>query len=272
MNTTPPSTPPGRLRTLIESRGFQGLVLGLIFLNAITLGLESDASIVERHGKLLHAIDAAVLAVFVFELVLRLLVHRLAFFRDAWSLFDLAIVLLALVPAMGPFAVLRALRILRALRLVSMVPSMRRVVEALLGALPGMASIGALLALLLYVAGVLATKLFGALAPEYFGALDRSLFTLFQVMTLEGWADIARPLMAERSWAWFFFVAYILVSTFAVLNLFIAVVVNAMQEQVNADMLRAEDASEQAARRERAEILAELRALRARLEQAPRQG
>lgn len=268
----PTITPSSPLRALVESRVFQGAILALIFLNALTLGLESDPSIVARHGTLLATIDRVVLVVFVVELVLRLAVHRLAFFRDAWSLFDLAIVLLALVPAMGPFAVLRALRILRALRLVSMIPSMRRVVEALLGALPGMASIGALLALLLYVAGVLATKLFGGLEPEYFGSLGRSLFTLFQIMTLEGWADIARALMAERPWAWFFFVAYILVSTFAVLNLFIAVVVNAMQEQVNADMQRSEDASEEVARRERAEILTELRALRAKLEQPPRPG
>lgn len=268
MQPNPPTHTSG-LRTLVEGRVFQGVVLALIFLNAITLGLESDASIVARHGALLATIDRVVLFVFVVELLLRLSVYRLAFFRDAWSLFDLAIVLLAVVPAMGPFAVLRALRILRALRLVSMIPSMRRVVEALLGALPGMASIAALLALLLYVAGVLATKLFGTLAPEYFGSLGSSLFTLFQIMTLEGWADIARGLMVERPWAWFFFVAYILVSTFAVLNLFIAVVVNAMQEQVNADMQSAEDASEQAARRERAEILAELRALRARLDAPP---
>jgi voltage-gated sodium channel len=143
-----------------------------------------------------------------------------------------------------------------------MVPSMRRVVAALLGALPGMGSVAALLALIIYVAAVMTTKLFGGAAPEFFGTLGRSLFSLFQVMTVEGWPDIARDVMAIRPAAWIFFVVYLLVSTFAVLNLFIAVVVNAMQEQVVAD-LRLEEAAQAAeAHAEREELLHELRALR----------
>jgi voltage-gated sodium channel len=143
---------------------------------------------------------------------------------------------IAIVPAGSAFAVLRALRVLRVLRLVSLVPSMRGVVGALLKALPGMASIIGLLGLVLYVSAVMATKLFGAIAPEHFGNLGASLFTLFQVMTVEGWPDIARGVMARSPYAWIFFVVYLLIATFMVLNLFIAVVVNAMQSKVTEDL------------------------------------
>jgi voltage-gated sodium channel len=155
------------------------------------------------------------------------------------------------------------LRVLRVLRLVAIVPSMRRVVGALLSALPGMGSIAALLALIIYVSAVMATKLFGPAAPAFFGTLGASLFSLFQVMTVEGWPDIAREVMAVRPGAWLFFVVYLLVSTFAVLNLFIAVVVNAMQEQVAADLKREEAAHAAEASAGREELLRELRELRA---------
>jgi voltage-gated sodium channel len=252
----------GRVLALVESRPFQRTIIVLIVLNAIVLGLETFPAVMARHGALLLALDQAMLAVFVVELLLRLFAHRAAFFREPWSVFDLVIVGIALVPASGPLAVLRALRVLRVLRLVSASKSMRGVVGALLGALPGMGSIAALLALVLYVASVMATKLFGAISPDYFGSLWGSLFTLFQIMTMEGWADIARDIMQEAPFAWIFFLAFILVSTFTVLNLFIAVVVNAMQEQVADEMRQEEGAHAAEAQAERKVMLEELRALR----------
>jgi voltage-gated sodium channel len=254
-----------RVRRFVESRPFQRTIIGLIVLNAIVLGLETSPAVWAQWGTQLSLADRAMLAVFVVELLLRLFAHRAAFFRDPWSVFDLVVVGIALLPASGPLAVLRALRVLRVLRLVSASKSMRGVVGALLGALPGMGSITALLALVLYVAAVMATKLFGAIAPEYFGSLGGSLFTLFQIMTMEGWADIAREVMVEAPLAWVFFLAFILVSTFTVLNLFIAVVVNAMQEQVAEEMREEEDAHAAEAQAERAVMLDELRALRREL-------
>jgi voltage-gated sodium channel len=254
-----------RVRRFVESRPFQRTIIGLIVLNAIVLGLETSPAVWAQWGTQLSLADRAMLAVFVVELLLRLFAHRAAFFRDPWSVFDLLVVGIALVPASGPLAVLRALRVLRVLRLVSASKSMRGVVGALLGALPGMGSIAALLALVLYIAAVMATKLFGAIAPEYFGSLGGSLFTLFQIMTMEGWADIAREVMVEAPLAWVFFLAFILVSTFTVLNLFIAVVVNAMQEQVAEEMREEEDAHAAEAQAERAVMLDELRALRREL-------
>jgi voltage-gated sodium channel len=255
----------GTARTVVEHRTFQPTVIGVILVNAVTLGLETSPAIVSSAGGLLHAVDRVALAVFVVDIALRLVAYGRRFWIDAWNIFDFLIVAIALVPASGPFSVLRALRVLRVLRLISMIPSMRRVVGGLLAALPGMASIAALLSLILYVAAVLGTNLFGGVAPQWFGDLGTTLFTLFQTMTGEGWGEIAREVMAEVPLAWIFFVTYILVSSFMVLNLFIAVVVSAMEGQVAAEA-RAKEAEhaadEQIVNRM---ILEEIKELRAEL-------
>ncbi len=239
MRTSPAEPAPNlreRVRVLIESARFEKSITALILANAVTLGIETSPSVAARFGDALYAFDRLVLAVFVVELLLRFFVHRSRFFADPWRVFDFVVVGIAIVPRGSAFAVLRALRVLRVLRLVSLVPSMRRVVGALLKALPGMASIVGLMGLVLYVSGVMATKLFGEIEPELFGSLGASLFTLFQIMTVEGWPDIARGVMAQSPQSWIFFVVYLLVATFMVLNLFIAVVVNAMQSQVTEDL------------------------------------
>ncbi len=248
-----------RIRVFIESARFERSITALIAVNAITLGIETSPAAIARFGPGLHVFDQVVLGVFVVELLLRFFVYRGRFFRDPWRVFDFVVVGMGLMPAGGAFTVLRALRVLRVLRLVSLVPSMRGVVGALLAALPGMASIIGLMVLVLYVSAVMATKLFGEISPEHFGRLGASLFTLFQVMTVEGWPDIARGIMAQSPNAWIFFVVYLLVATFMVLNLFIAVVVNAMQAQVSEDL---KDEGEAHTRL----ILDEVRALRREVE------
>lgn len=254
-----------RARALVEHKRFQQFIIWVIVLNAVTLGLETSDTVMAQVGDLLQVADRVMLYIFVAELVCRLYALRLRFFADPWNVFDFLIVGIALLPASGPFSVLRALRVLRVLRLVSSVPAMRRVVAGLLAAVPGMASIGALLGLIIYVAAVMATKLFGDLAPQYFDDLGTTLFTLFQTMTGEGWPDIAAAVMAQAPIAWIFFVVYILVSSFAVLNLFIAVIVSAMESQVTDDLAEAEDrhAADQAASDKL--ILDEVRALRAEI-------
>lgn len=208
----------------------QGGVLVLIVINAVLLGMETSGALMARFGTALQLADKAILTLFVLELVLRLFVHRAAFFRDPWSVFDFAVVAIALVPASGPFAVLRALRVLRVLRVLTIVPSMRRVVGALLSAIPGLSSIALVLMLIFYVFAVIATHLFGGSFPDWFGNLGRSLYTLFQVMTLESWSmGISRPVMEVMPYAWAFFIPFILFATFTMLNLFIAIIVNAMQ-------------------------------------------
>jgi voltage-gated sodium channel len=220
----------GRLRAFIDRPATQRTILALILVNAVILGLETSPSLMAAHGPLLVVLDQAILGVFVVEIAARLLVHRLAFFRDPWSVFDFVVVGVALVPATGQLAVLRALRVLRVLRILTIVPSMRRVVGALLSAIPGLSSIALVLLLIYYVFAVIATNLFAATYPEWFGDIGRSLYTLFQIMTLESWSmGIARPVMENFPYAWAFFVPFILVATFTMLNLFVAIIVSAMQ-------------------------------------------
>jgi voltage-gated sodium channel len=244
-----------RARTvrLVEAPAFQRTIVGVIVLNAITLGLETFESVQASAGGLLDTLDRVVLGIFVVELALRLFAYRMKFFRDPWSIFDLLVVGVSFVPASGGLSVLRALRIIRALRLISAVPGMRRVVSGLLGALPGMASIVLLLSLVLYVGAVLATEMYGETAPDHFGHLGDSLFTLFQVMTGEAWPDIAAQVLPSHPTAWIFFVIFILASTFVVLNLFTAVVVGAMEPEHKQEIQLDE------------EVLAEIRALRSEI-------
>jgi voltage-gated sodium channel len=221
-----------RLADLLEAPRMQGALIALILANAAVLGLETSPSAMARWGELLVRIDTAILAVFVVEIALRLVARGPRFFRDPWAVFDFVVVGIALLPASGPFAVLRALRVLRVLRLMTFVPSMRRVVGGLLAAIPGLSSVFAVIALIFYVGSVMATKLFGGQFPEWFGSLGTSAYTLFQVMTLESWSmGIARPVMEAFPHAWAFFVPFILIATFTMLNLFIAVIVNAIQAE-----------------------------------------
>lgn len=240
------------LREIVESKSTERVVTGLIILNAVTLGLETSATVMDRIGPLLILIDRIVLAAFVAEVGARLLVHRLAFFRDPWNVFDFVVVAVAAAPATQGFAVLRALRVLRVLRMITVVPSLRRVVGALVGALPGMGSIILLMALVFYVFSVMATNLFGASFPQWFGDIAASAYSLFQIMTLESWSmGIVRPVMEVYPYAWAFFVPFILCTTFTMLNLFIGIIVSAMQSE-HEEQLAAERA-EIRAERERME-------------------
>ena len=222
--------PASSLGKFIEHPRTQRVILYLILINAVLLGLETSPGVMNRFGTLIRLMDQAILAIFVIEILLRVSVHRLAFFRDPWSLFDFLVIGIALLPATGQLSVLRTLRVLRVLRVLTVVPSMRRVVAALLGAIPGLASIALVLGIIYYVFAVIATNLFATSFPEWFGNLGRSLYTLFQIMTLESWSmGIARPVMDQHPFAWMFFITFILIATFTMLNLFIAIIVNAMQ-------------------------------------------
>eukprot|EP00903_Cladosiphon_okamuranus_P001159 g1157.t1 len=253
-----------QVKALVTSRTWEFCIIGIIVLNAITLGLETNPAVMNSIGPALVLIDQIILGIFVIELALRLFAHGAKFFRDPWSLFDFAIVAIALLPSNGPLAVLRSLRILRVLRLISVVPSLRRVIGGLIAALPGMGSIVVLMALVFYVFGVMATKLFGASFPEWFGDLGASLYTLFQIMTLESWSmGIVRPVMEQYPYSWLFFVPFILCTAFTVLNLFIGIIVSAMQEEHEAEA----DANRQAIHDETGMILEEVKAMRAELNQ-----
>ena len=241
----------GRLNRLVKDVRFERTITGLIVVNAITIGLETSSVIMTFTGPVLIMLNHVILSVFVGELLLRIGAQGRAFFREPWNLFDLIVIGLALVPLTENPSVMRALRVLRVLRLASIFPRMQRVVTALLEAVPSIGAVVALLAIVFYVAGVMAIHFFGDIFPEWFGTLPRSLYSLFQVMTLESWSmGIVRPVMDVYPYAWAFFASFILISTFTMLNLFIAVVVNTYDRL---ETEAREDASE-----ERKEILEQI--------------
>ncbi len=252
-----------QLGVFIEHPLVQRGIIALILINAVLLGLETWPVAMAAAGGLIIALDRAILAMFVVEIAVRLYVYRRDFWRDPWSVFDFAVIAIALLPTIDQFAVLRALRVLRVMRLLTMVPSMRRVVGALLGAIPGLMSIALVLMIVYYVFAVIATHLFAADYPEWFGHLGRSLYTLFQIMTLESWSmGIARPVMDNFPYAWAFFVPFILVATFTMLNLFIAIIVNAMQTFSDKEQQETVAVIEQSRERIESDLYAEMQLLR----------
>lgn len=230
MNQTSPSLR-AHVAAFVDRPAVQNFIFAVILFNAVILGLETSDAAMQHAGSLILTLDSLCLGIFVVEITLKLFARGPAFFRDGWNIFDFIIVGIALFPASQGLSVLRALRILRLLRVVSVTPSLRRVVEGLMSALPGMASVFLLMGIIFYIGSVMATKLFGADFPEWFGTLGRSGYSLFQIMTLESWSmGIVRPVMEVYPYAWVFFVPFILVTTFAVVNLVVGLIVNSMQD------------------------------------------
>ena len=260
------------LEGLIETRLFSSTITFLIIANAVVLGvLTYAASLPGGLVTVLTFFDTAVTIVFAVEIGLKLLVYRLQFFKLGWNWFDFIVVGISLIPGGTAFSVLRALRVLRVRRLLHVVPTMRRITEALLSALPGMGAILAILGLVFYVSTVMATYLFsGSQNSDYFTDLGASALAMFEVLTMEGWNDIMRDLLDEYPWAWAFFVPFILFTVWAILNLFTAVIVDALQdgametmieqeEKIGAE-LQAQEALEVVRHKELLALIAELRA------------
>ena len=247
----------------VESRAVQNVIIVLILVNGVTLGMETSDALTQRFGDVLHWLDTLVLSVFVVEITVKLFAYRWRFFGDAWNVFDFIIVTIALIPSSGPLTVLRVLRILR---LVSMIPRLRMVVEALLRSIPGIASIAGLMVIVFYVFAVMATELFGDRFPEWFGSIGASMYTLFQIMTLESWSmGIVRPVMEVYPYAWVFFVPFILIATFTMLNLFIAIIVNTMQSIHDSSHQEGQAAIEKVVHQEHRVVEDELRAVQEEL-------
>lgn len=225
-----------QLAELLERPAVRNGIIAVILFNALILGLETSDVVMSRLGGLIKVLDLACLSIFVVEILAKLFVQRLRFFQNGWNLFDFTIVAISLVPGAQSLSVLRALRILRLLRVVSAAPNLRRVVEGFVTALPGMGSVFLLMAMIFYIGAVMATKLFGDAFPQWFGTLGQSAYSLFQVMTLESWSmGIVRPVMETYPFAWAFFVPFILMTTFAVVNLLVGLIVNSMQDAHQAE-------------------------------------
>ena len=219
-----------RAQKLVESGLFQSVILALIIANAATLGAETFPGVMDAVGPALRLTDRLILNVFIAEIALRIFAWRGAYFRQGWNLFDLIIVGISVVAATSGLAALRAFRVLRVLRVITVIPRMRVVVSALLDSLPGIASVGVVLTLIIYVFAVIASNLYGAEHPDRFGDVFASMYTLFQIMTLEGWPDIAASVGETHQRSWVFFLSFVLLATFTMLNLFVAIVVRVVEE------------------------------------------
>ncbi len=247
----------------LEQRWVTNLVIGVIIFNAVLLGMETSEGLMSVAGGLIVALDKACLAFFVVEIFLKLVARGNRFFESGWNIFDVVIVGAALVPGSQTMSVLRALRILRVLRVISVAPSLRRVVEGFVTALPGMGSVFLLMAIIFYIGSVIATKLFAASFPQWFGSLPESAYSLFQIMTLESWSmGIVRPVMEVYPYAWAFFVPFIMVTTFAVVNLLVGLIVNSMQDAHQQEAGEQTDAY-------RDEVLSRLVAIEEKLNEKP---
>lgn len=232
-----------RLADWIESPRIRSFIIGVIVLNAVLLGMETSEGLMAVAGGLITTLDKLCLGIFIVELAIKLFAFGPRFFRSGWNIFDFLIVGVAIAPGAQSFSVLRALRILRVLRVISVAPRLRRVVEGFVTALPGMGSVFLLMAIIFYIGAVMATKLFATSFPEWFGDLGRSAYSLFQIMTLESWSmGIVRPVMEVYPYAWLFFVPFIMVTTFAVVNLLVGLIVNSMQDAHSAEEVAATDA------------------------------
>jgi len=261
-----------RVAQWIESPRIQNIIITIIVLNAITLGLETSDFVMNRVGPVLTLIEQLVLGVFVVEILIKLYAFGPRFFRSGWNVFDFIIVGIALVPATGPFAILRALRILRVLRLLTKIDRLRHIIESLLRAIPSIGWIVFLLGMVFYIFAVMGTQLFAESFPEQFGHLGLTLYSLFQVMTLESWSqEISRPVMAIYPFAWAYFISFILITAFVVLNLFIGIIVSTMQEKHYEEEATRAAATEERAHHEREEMLVLIREMNERVKRLEQQ-
>jgi len=249
-------------RGVAERPAFNRMIVVVLVLNAVALGLRTAESVSRSLDPLLIGVESAVVAIFVVEMAIKILAFGRGFFRHAWNWFDLIVIAISVVPASGTLLMLRTIRILRTFRLISVIPSMRRVVNALFTAVPGLVSILLLLLLVVYTSSIAAVQMFGAVAPAHFGHLGSALLTMFKVMT-QGWPEVADEIVTVRPLGWLFFVGYIVVTGFIVLNLLIAVIVNAMERQVVEAQAAKEERVEQT---QHAQLMAELSALRTQLD------
>jgi voltage-gated sodium channel len=231
------------LARVVDSSPFTAVVVGTIAVNAVVLGLQTYEGAVERWGELLDLLNAACLAVFVVELLVRMASYwprPWRFFRDGWNIFDFVVVAAAFVPGIRQNStLLRLARLLRVVRIVRVLPDLRVLLLGVWKSVPPLASIGAVTAMILFVYGMVGWIWFGDELPEQWGNIGRAMLTLFVMLTLEDFPTYMDAAMDIEPWAWVYFVSFILVAAFIVLNVLIGIVLNSMEEAREIDRRRA---------------------------------
>ncbi len=258
------------IKKVVEAKYFQNFIIWLIVINGVILGLATYKSLMHSYGGLISFLDSLIVAIFTVEIIMRIYVYRLSFFKDPWSLFDFFVVAISLIPANDGLSILRALRVLRLFRLLTIVPQMRIIIAALLKVIPGIGSISMVVLLFFYVFSIMATHLFSEAFPQWFGTLEASMYTLFQVMTLESWSmGISRPVMEVFPYAWIFFIIFILIVTFIMINLFIGIIVDAIftikEEEAKKDPNRKDEPTIESLQQEIVELKAILKRVESKI-------
>lgn len=221
-------------QNIVSKKSFEYFIIGLIILNGVVLGLETSPSILESYGDQLILINNLILAVFVIEAILKITAVAPRFklyFGDGWNLFDFSVVVLSLIPATGEYAMIaRLARLLRVARLISTIPELRLIVSTLVRSIPSMGHVILLMSIIFYIYAVAGYHIFHEHDPTHWNNLGLSLLTLFRVVTLEDWTDVMYKAMELHPMAWAYFVSFVILGTFVVINLFIAVVINNLEE------------------------------------------
>jgi voltage-gated sodium channel len=219
---------------IVSTKNFEYFIIALILLNGVVLGLETSPDIVTQYGDYLLLANDLILAVFVIEAILKITAVAPRFklyFGDGWNLFDFSVVVLSLIPTTGEFAMIaRLARLLRVARLISTIPELRLIVSTLVRSIPSMGHVLLLMSIIFYIYAVAGYHLFHEHDPTHWNNLGLSLLTLFRVVTLEDWTDVMYKAMEMNSLSWMYFVSFVVVGTFVVINLFIAVVINNLEE------------------------------------------
>jgi voltage-gated sodium channel len=217
--------------SLVYTPKARNFVMAVIAINAVILGLDTYPFMRERFGNALLIADHICVAIFIVEIAMKLAAVRLRFFLSGWNIFDFFVVAVSLAPGANTISVLRAFRIFRVIRLIGRIEKLKIIVEAILSSLPSIGWIGLLLLIIFYTFAVLCTTLFGESFAEWFGSIEASMYTLFQILTLESWSmGIVRPIMEEFPHAYLIFIPFILTTSFIMLNAVVGIVISALNE------------------------------------------
>ena len=228
------------LRKVVDGKLFQGIILFVIVFNAIIMGVETIKDLSPDAQFVLATINTICLVIFIIEIVVKLLAYGLAYFKDPWNWFDVIIVGVSMVSGLAFMSAFRAVRVLRVLKslkalrgtkLIGSVKHLQVIINAIIKSIPSILWTGILLILIYYIFALIGVNLFGEAFPAWFGTIGKAMYTLFQVMTLESWSmGISRPVMEVYSYAWAYFVPFVLLSSFVVMNVVVGIVVNAISE------------------------------------------
>lgn len=269
-----------KVKKFVENQAFQNFILGVIVFNCVLMGLQTSAVLTAKCGDLLNLLDNICLGIFIVELGLKIIAYNKIFLKDGWNIFDTIIVLMSLFSSMAflsslrifrifrVFRSLKALKSFRGFRMISSLKKLQVIIMAIVKSLPSIAWTGGLLLLVYYIFALMGVSFFGAAFPEWFGDLGKTMYTLFQVMTLESWSmGIARPVMEAYPAAWLYFVPFVLISSFIVMNVVVGIVVNAISDvTANDKQEEIKDSAEENNENKSDRIQLEMQAIREHME------